>query len=559
MAETEWWRTAVVYQVYPRSFQDTNGDGFGDVKGITSRLDYLQQLGVDVIWVSPIFKSPQDDNGYDISDYQAIDPLFGSLADVDELIAEARKRDIKILMDLVVNHSSDEHAWFLESRSSKDNPKADWYIWRPAKPDGSVPNNWSSFFSGSAWQWDEQRGEYFLHLFSKKQPDLNWENADLRQAIYQMMNWWLDRGIAGFRMDVITLISKVPGLPDGEQGPNDEFGNGFPLTSNGPRLTEFLQEMHREVFAGREGTFTVGECPGFTPEAALTITDQSNRMLDMGFHFDHMGVDQGASKWERKPFVLTRLKGIFDRWQVVLAEKGWNSLYWDNHDQPRVVSRFGDDGEYRVLSAKALATLLHLHRGTPYIYQGEEFAMTNYPFTTIDTFSDLETLNHFATVQRDGGDEEAALAGYRFFGRDNARTPVQWDGSTQAGFTSGTPWLPVNPNYSEINAAAAVADPDSVFHHYRKLIALRHEDRVVSHGDYALLLPEDEQVYAFVRTLGTEGALVVVNVSSRPATASIDEPYASLDAKPISQNYPDSPELSGSMSLRPWEAVVWRW
>jgi oligo-1,6-glucosidase len=559
MTEQTWWKNAVAYQIYPRSFQDTNGDGFGDVQGIISRLDYLAELGVDVLWLSPIYKSPQDDNGYDISDYRDIDPLFGTLADVDELIAEAKARNIRIVMDLVVNHSSDEHAWFEESASSKDNPKADWYVWRDAKPDGSLPNNWGSFFSGPAWQWHPVRQQYFLHLFSKKQPDLNWENPDVRFAVYEMMNWWLDKGIAGFRMDVITFISKQPGYPDGPQNPGDEFGNGYLMSVNGPRLVEFLQEMHREVFANRSGTMTVGECPGFTTELALEVTNPANKMLDMGFHFDHMGVDQDGSKWNRIPFDLVKLKQILNHWQLGLGTVGWNSLYWDNHDQPRVLSRFGNDGEYRVESAKALATVLHMHRGTPYIYQGEELGMTNYPFKDISEFEDLETINHFETVTASGGDTEAALAGYRFFGRDNARTPVQWDASQHAGFTNGTPWLAVNPNFTEINAASQIKDEDSVFNHYKHLIALRHSDEVVALGDFEMLDLEDPNIYTIVRRHNDSGLIMLANLSDDCNMVNV--PVEILNKQPmlISQNLQDAAGLAESMELRPWEAVVYRW
>lgn len=556
---TPWWKNAVAYQIYPRSFQDSNGDGFGDVRGIISRLDYLADLGVDVLWLSPIYKSPQDDNGYDISDYREIDPLFGTLADVDELIAEAQSRGIRIIMDLVVNHSSDEHEWFIESASSKDNPKADWYYWADAKADGSPPNNWGSFFSGSAWHWHPIREQYFLHLFSKKQPDLNWENPDVRFAVYDMMNWWLDKGIAGFRMDVISFISKQPGLPDGPQNPGEEFGNGYLMSVNGPRMYEFLQEMHREVFAHREGTMTVGEMPGFTPEIALDVTDPSKKMLDMGFHFDHMGVDQSGSKWNQIPFDLVKLKAILGEWQEKLGTTGWNSLYWDNHDQPRVLSRFGNDHEYRVESAKCLATVLHMHRGTPYIYQGEELGMTNYPFKDISEFRDLETLNHHASVKASGGDTNQALAGYQFFGRDNARTPVQWDTTAQAGFSNAEPWIAVNPNYLEINAASQVKDPNSVWAHYKHLVELRHNDPVVALGEFEMLDKQDPHIYTIVRRLGSEGLIMFANLSDDCHFVSVPDEIVAKQPTLISQNLADAAAFAESMELRPWEAVVYRW
>ena len=442
-----WWKSAVVYQIYPRSFADSNGDGIGDLPGILDRLDYLSALGVDVLWLSPVYPSPQDDNGYDISDYQDVDPVFGTLADFDALLAAVHERGMKLVMDLVVNHTSDEHPWFEESRASRDSPKRDWYWWRP-----EPANDWSSFFSGSVWEPDPATGEHYLHLFSRKQPDLNWENPEVREAIYSMMRWWLDRGVDGFRMDVINFISKDPGLEYYESG---------------PRIHEFLQEMHREVFAGRDGLLTVGEMPGVTLEHAQRYTDPANGEVDMVFQFEHVDIDHGASKWEVHPLRLTDLKRSFGRWQRGLAERGWNSLYWNNHDQPRIVSRFGDDGAYRVRSAKLLGTVLHLHRGTPYVYQGEELGMTNAPFARIDDFRDIESLNHYAERVAAGRDPAAVLDTMRAMSRDNARTPMQWDASPHAGFTTGTPWIPVNPNHAEINAAAAVADPDSVFHHYR--------------------------------------------------------------------------------------------
>src|SRR3954452_3963071 len=474
-----WFRSAVVYQIYPRSFADSDGDGVGDLRGIIGRLDHVATLGVDVVWLSPIYASPQDDAGYDISDYQDIDPVFGTLADFDELLAGLHERGIKLIMDLVVNHTSDEHAWFAESRSSVDAPKRDWYWWRR-----SPPNDWRSFFSGPAWERDEATGEYYLHLFSRKQPDLNWENPEVREAIYAMMRWWLDRGVDGFRMDVINLISKPPGLPSGDS---------FALNAHGPRLHEFLQEMHREVFDGHDGLLTVGEMPGVTVEEARLFTDPARREVDMVFQFEHVQVDQGTSKWDHHPLRLTDLKATLGRWQAGLADVGWNSLYWNNHDQPRVVSRFGDDGAYRVRSAKLLATILHLHRGTPYVYQGEELGMTNAPLERVTDLRDIESLNHYAERVALGGDPQAVLAEIRPMSRDNARTPMQWDASAKAGFTTGEPWIAVNPNHAEITPAAAVAAPDSVYHHYRRLHELRHTEPVVALGDFTMLLARDER------------------------------------------------------------------
>ena len=575
----------MVYQVYPRSFQDSDGDGIGDLRGIEQRLDHLVALGVDVVWLSPVYRSPQDDNGYDISDYQDIDPMFGTLEDFDRLLAAAHDRGLRVVMDLVVNHSSDEHEWFLASRSARTDDKRDWYWWRPAREGmepgtpGAEPNNWRSFFGGSAWEFDEATGEYYLHLFSRKQPDLNWENPDVRRAVHDMMTWWLDRGVDGFRMDVINLISKVPGLPDGEVR-YGAYGDGSPFYTSGPRVHEFLQEMHREVFAGRpEQLLTVGETPGVTIEDGVLFTDPDRHEVDMVFQFEHVGLDHGESKWDVKPLRLTDLKATFGRWQAGLAERGWNSLYWNNHDQPRIVSRFGDDGVHRVASAKALALLLHLHRGTPYVYQGEELGMTNAGFTSIDQYQDIESLGHFHELVDTGVvTPEQMLASLRAMSRDNARTPVQWDASEHAGFTTGTPWLAVNPNHVEINAEAERADLGSVFHFYRRLIALRHDVPVVALGDFHLLLPEHEAVYAFTRALdrgpageGPDGAasagsgssrdelLVLVNVSG---TAQ-EVPAAVLagwdEADVLIATHDDAGAPSGStLTLRPWEGLVLR-
>ena len=524
MTESEWWRSAVVYQIYPRSFADSSGDGVGDLRGIAAHLDHLEALGVDVVWLSPVYRSPMDDNGYDISDYQDIDPLFGTLEDLDALIEDVHARGMKLVMDLVVNHTSDEHPWFVESRSSKDNPKRDWYWWRPAR-DGTVPgeqgaepNNWGSFFSGPAWEYDETTGEYYLHLFSRKQPDLNWENREVREAVFAMMRWWLDRGVDGFRMDVINMISKDPALPDGEVRPGEEYGQLGRSVIDGPRVHEFLSEMHDEVFAGLDrDLLLVGETPGVTVQEARKYTDPARREVDMVFQFDHVQVDRGASKWDVLPFDMRVLRRDLVQWQEGLAEVGWNSLYWDNHDQPRAVSRFGDDGACRVESAKLLATLQHLQRGTPYLYQGDELGMTNYPFTSIDQFNDIESINYFHESVRLGADPDDVLARLRVMSRDNGRTPMQWDDSPQAGFTTGTPWLAINPNHVEINAARQVGVPGSVFGHHRRLIALRHEEPAVVHGDFTMLLPDDEQLFAFTRAHEGTELVVVANFSGRPA------------------------------------------
>ncbi|OFQ99350.1 glycoside hydrolase family 13 protein [Alloscardovia sp. HMSC034E08] len=533
-----WWSNAVVYQIYPRSFQDTNGDGMGDLKGITSRLDYLADLGVDVLWLSPVFNSPQDDNGYDISDYQDIDPLFGTLADMDELLAQAHDRGLKVVMDLVVNHTSDEHAWFQASRDKSDE-HADWYIWRPTRAGftpgepGAEPNKWGSYFGGSAWQFDDKRGEYFLHQYSKKQPDLNWENPAVRKAVYAMMNWWMDRGIDGFRMDVITQISKpydangrLPGeegseLEDLPAGP-DGYSSPFPFCSDGPRVDEFLAEMRREVFAGRDGFLTVGEAPGITPERNEHITNPANGELDMLFLFEHVDVDcENGTKWNPIPLRLTELKRTLSEQQKAVKNSGWASLFFNNHDQPRAVSRWGDDStdETRARSAKALGLLLHMHRGTPYIYQGEELGMTNAHFTRLDQYRDLESINMYHQRVDEAGIQspESMMDALARRGRDNARTPMQWDASTYAGFTCETaqrPWIDVNANHVDINAAAEYDDPDSVYSFYKKLIELRHTNPVIAAGDWQLLDAANEQVYAFTRSL-EETVLVLVNVSGK--------------------------------------------
>ena len=560
--QNPWWHSAVVYQIYPRSFADADGDGMGDLRGIIEHLDHIAGLGVDVIWLSPVYPSPQDDNGYDISDYQGIEPVFGTLADFDELLTGVHARGMKLVMDLVVNHSSDEHAWFAESRSGKDSPKRDWYWWRPARDGmepgapGAEPTNWGSAFGGSAWEYDEASGEYFLHLFSRKQPDLNWENPAVREAIYAMMNWWLDRGVDGFRMDVIDHISKDTTLPDGALRPGTAYGDGGPHFLNGPRNHEFLHEMHQRVFAGRDELLTVGEMPGVTVDEAVKYTDPAREEVDMVFQFDHVWADRGADPWVLYPLRLTDLKAIFGRWQAGLAEVGWNSLYWNNHDQPRVVSRFGDDSpHYRERSAKMLGAVLHLHRGTPYVYQGEELGMTNTPFASIADFRDIEALGHYAqAVEHEGRSPEDVLTVLRARSRDNARTPMQWNAAPQAGFTSGTPWLAVNPNYPQINAEAAVKDEESVYHFYRRLIELRHEEPAVVYGDFTMLLPHDERLYAFTRAHGDTTLLVIGNFSGETVRAEIDDAAAWETAELLLTNAAPPQGLV----LQPWQAVIYR-
>jgi oligo-1,6-glucosidase len=555
-----WWKSAVVYQIYPRSFSDSNGDGIGDLPGIVSRLDYLAELGVDVVWLSPVYTSPQDDNGYDISDYTDIDPTFGSLADVDALIAGLHERGMKLVMDLVVNHTSDEHPWFVESRDPAS-PKRDWYWWRPARDGfepgtpGAEPTNWGAAFSGSAWQFDEASGEYFLHLFSPKQPDLNWENPEVREAVYAMMRWWVDRGVDGFRMDVINLISKPTELTDGEVPPGRPYASAF-VVANGHRLDEFLAEMNAGVGLDAQNLLTVGEMPGSSIATARAVTDPANHELNMVFTFEHVSLDQtpDGSKWDLAELPLPVLKANLAEWQDGLAEAGWNSLYWNNHDQPRAVSRFGDDSpEFRVASAKTLGTVLHLHRGTPYVYQGEEIGMTNSYFTDIAQYSDLESVNYHAEALSLGMEAETVMQSLSVKSRDNARTPMQWDDSSHAGFSEGIPWLPANPNYVVVNAHAAVEDPTSVFHHYKALIALRHSNPVVVDGRFALLAPDHDRLWAFTRTSADQTLLVLANLSAEPLELPTDGlPDRAGATLLLGTSSGDG--LSGT--LAPWESRV---
>lgn len=556
IVDKKWWKESVVYQIYPRSFMDSNGDGIGDLKGITSKLDYLKELGVDVIWLSPVYKSPNDDNGYDISDYQDIMDEFGTMADWEELLAGLHSRGMKLMMDLVVNHCSDEHKWFIESRQSKDNPYRDYYIWRPGK-DGQEPNNWTSFFSGSAWQYDETTDEYFLHLFSKKQPDLNWENPRLRKEIYDMMTWWLEKGVDGFRMDVINLISKVDGLPSTPGGKRYDWGGDYFM--NGPRVHEYLQEMNREVLS-KYDIITVGECPGAATSDAAQYANNDGTELNMIFTFEHMDLDSGpGGKWDLKPWKLLDLKENFSKWQKDLEGKGWNSLYLNNHDQPRMVSRFGDDKEYRVESAKMLATFLHMLQGTPYIYQGEEIGMVNVRFDSVDDYNDIEIKNMYREKVIEGGeDHNKVMESIYVKGRDNARTPMQWDNTENAGFTSGTPWLKLNPSYEEINVEKTLADSDSIFYYYQKLIKLRKEHEVIVYGTYNLQLADHEQIYAYTRTLGDEQLLVMCNFSGEHAEFMMPEHIQYGGSQLLIGNYAgQEDEVGSALTLKPYEARVY--
>ena len=547
-----WWKEAVIYQIYPRSFMDSNGDGIGDLQGIISRLDYLKYLGIDVIWLSPVYKSPNDDNGYDISDYQDIMDEFGTMEDFDALWSAAHERGIKIVMDLVVNHTSDEHKWFVESRKSTDNAYRDYYIWREGRDAQTPPNNWGSCFGGSAWQYEEATGMYYLHLFSKKQPDLNWDNPKVRQEVFDMMTWWCDKGIDGFRMDVISMISKTKEMPDGEVG--GLYGDFGPYCVHGPNVHKYLQEMNEKVLS-RYDIMTVGETAGVTTELAKQYAGENTRELNMVFQFEHVESDGKYGKWTDEKLPLTTLKKILSRWQTELYDQAWNSLFWDNHDQPRAVSRFGDDRpQYREMSAKMLATCLHMLQGTPYIYQGEELGMTNYPFTSPDDFRDIESVNAYREWCGEGSlSHEVFWPCITFKSRDNARTPMQWDDSEQAGFTAGTPWIAVNPNYKEINAKAETADPGSVFHYYRKLIALRKENPVMVYGKYEAMMEDSEELFVYTRTLEQEKLLVVCSFCDHETAFSIPAEFTGASCMITNTG---NAYTGAEVTLQPYEAFV---
>ena len=547
-----WWKEAVVYQIYPRSFMDSNGDGIGDLKGITSKLDYLKELGIDVIWLSPVYQSPNDDNGYDISDYQAIMEEFGTMEDFDEMLSEAHRRGLKIVMDLVVNHTSDEHRWFVESRKSEENPYHDYYIWREGKGEHEPPNNWGSCFGGSAWEYDENRKMYYLHLFSRKQPDLNWDNPKVRQEVFDMMTWWCEKGIDGFRMDVISMISKTKEMPDGEvQGLYGDYG---PYCVHGPNVHKYLKEMNEKVLS-KYDIMTVGETAGVTVEQAKCYAGEDARELNMVFQFEHVDAHGKYGKWTDERMPLCELKKTLSKWQTELYGKAWNSLFWDNHDQPRAVSRFGNDSpEYRNVSAKMLATCLHMMQGTPYVYQGEELGMTNYPFESPADFRDIESINAYREWCESGRvSHEIFWPCMKFTSRDNARTPVQWDDSLNAGFTSGTPWIQVNPNYKEINAKAEIADEDSVFHYYQKLIALRKQYPVIVYGKYELLFEKDENLYAYTRELDEEKLLTVCNFTDHEQVFEIPEEFRNAEC--LIANIPNAYEQK-KITMKPYEAFV---
>ena len=542
--EKKWWHDSVVYQIYPRSFKDSNNDGIGDLKGIISKLDYLKDLGIDVIWLSPVYKSPNVDNGYDISDYCDIMDEFGTMEDMKALINEANTRDIKIIMDLVVNHTSDEHMWFKEAVKSKDNPYRDFFVWRDPV-NGGVPNELKSNFGGSAWTLEETTGQYYLHLHDKRQPDLNWENENLRKEIYKMMNFWLELGIKGFRMDVIELIAKEP----------DKL-----ITQNGPKLHDYIQEMYRETF-GKYDVLTVGETWGATPEIGKLYSDPKRNELSMVFQFEVISLDkkQGKRKWDLAPLDFIAFKDTFRKWQVELYDKGWNSLFGNNHDLPRMVSRWGNDKEYRVESAKMLATMLHMQQGTPYIYQGEEIGMTNVKFPSINDYNDIEGLNMYKERIALGYSEKEVMESLYAKGRDNARTPMQWDDSENAGFTKGKPWLGINENYKYINVEKDKNSENSIFEYYKKLIKLRKEENVIKYGTFELLLKEHKEVFVYTRSYDNENLLVICNFYGNNITIDLGQEFKGRKAEILISNYNNNNILSSKIKLKPYETIVYKY
>ncbi|WP_102335392.1 alpha,alpha-phosphotrehalase [Salimicrobium jeotgali] len=550
METAPWWQKAVVYQIYPKSFNDTTGNGTGDIQGIIEKLDYIRELGADVIWLTPVYKSPQNDNGYDISDYFDIHEEYGTMEDFERLLDEAHQRGIKVIMDIVVNHTSTEHRWFKESQKSKDNPYRDYYIWKDPV-NGEKPTNWQSKFGGNAWKYDEETGQYYLHLFDVTQADLNWENEDVRRDVYDMMRHWAEKGIDGFRLDVINLVSKDQRFPD------DDTGDGRKFYTDGPRVHEFMHEMNREVFAPHD-LMTVGEMSSTTIDHCIKYTRPERQELSMTFNFHHLKVDYpNGEKWTKAPFDLQELKRILSEWQRGMHEGGgWNALFWCNHDQPRVVSRFGDDGEYRVTSAKMLSATMHMMKGTPYIYQGEEIGMPNPGFESIEEYRDVESLNSYEMMKEQGKSEEEIIGILKQKSRDNSRTPMQWNSGKNAGFTTGTPWIGVPDNYKYINAEKELQQEDSVFQHYQKLIRLRKEYDIITHGDYELLLEEDPSLFVYKRETEKERLVTVSNFYGTETKAALPERVQGEGVVLIS-NYNDPPSMSTSIDLRPYESVVY--
>ncbi|MBN2907936.1 alpha,alpha-phosphotrehalase [Polycladomyces sp. WAk] len=551
-----WWKKAVVYQIYPKSFKDTTGNGVGDLQGIIEKLDYLKTLGVDVIWLTPIYESPQRDNGYDISDYYRINPEYGTMETFERLLKQAHDKGIKVIMDIVVNHTSTEHPWFRDSARSRENPYRDFYIWKDGV-NGGPPNNWQSKFGGSAWQYDKRTGQYYLHLFDVTQADLNWENPELRERIYEMMRFWIDKGVDGFRLDVINLISKDQRFPDDTlETPLDD---GRKFYTDGPRIHEFLKEMNRRVFAGNPELLTVGEMSSTTIENCIKYTHPDEKELNMVFSFHHLKVDYpNGEKWVAADFDFLRLKRILSDWQYGMQRGGgWNALFWCNHDQPRVVSRFGDDRKYHKESAKMLATAIHLLQGTPFIYQGEEIGMTNPCFDNIEDYRDVESINAYHLLRAQGKDEKTVMAALKQKSRDNARTPMQWSSEENAGFSSGTPWIGLAPNYEEINVEQALKDPDSIFYHYQKLIRLRKEYDVIAYGDYEWILEDHPHIYAYLRHYRQETLLVINNFYGVETTFHLPE-HLNLGGRHriLISNYPDTENQLHHLKLRPYESVA---
>lgn len=549
-----WWKEAVAYQVYPRSFVDTNGDGIGDIQGVISKLDYLKELGIDVIWISPIYSSPNDDNGYDISDYKGIMDEFGTMEDFDQLLAEVHKRGMKLIMDLVINHTSDEHRWFIESRSSKENPYRDYYIWHPGKG-GKEPNNWESIFGGSAWEYDENTKEYFMHVFSRKQPDLNWENPKVRQELYEMVNWWLDKGIDGFRVDAISHIKKVPGFPDLPNPDKKKYVPSMKGHMNRDGIQVYLEELKQETFA-KYDIMTVGEANGVTVEQADEWVGEENGKFNMIFQFEHLDL------WGKSTdggLDIHALKKTLTKWQKGLEGMGWNALFLENHDQPRSVSTWGNDKELRDKSAKCLATMYFLMQGTPFIYQGQEIGMTNVQFDKIEDYNDVAIKNLYKNEREEGKSHDEVMEIIWKNGRDNSRTPMQWSDGVQAGFTTGTPWLKVNPNHKEINVEKALKDPDSIYHYYKKLIRLRKESETLVYGNYDLILENDDQIYAYTRTLGDETIVVITNLFPEAAEFVWPKSVQANKAELCISNYQVQTDQDvTTISLRPYEARVYR-
>ncbi|PJN53017.1 Trehalose-6-phosphate hydrolase [Paenibacillus sp. GM1FR] len=559
---SSWWKTSTVYQVYPKSFNDTTGSGTGDIRGLTEKLDYLQHLGIDIVWLQPVYVSPQHDNGYDVADYYRINPDYGTMEDFDELLKGLKARDMKLMIDIVVNHSSTDHEWFQQSRSSKDNPYRDYYIWKDPAPDGGVPNNWQSKFGGPAWQYDEQTEQYFLTLFDKTQADLNWENEEVRKAVRDMIKFWADKGVDGFRMDVINLISKDQRFPDDDGSVSP--GDGRKYYTDGPRVHEYITEMYDEVF-GPYNMVTVGEMSSTTLEHCIQYSNPASREFSMTFNFHHLKVDYpNGQKWELMPYDFEAMKQLFSEWQTGMqAGGGWNALFLNNHDQPRALSRFADDGDYRAESAKMLATTIHGMQGTPYVYQGEEIGMPNPVWNDVSEFRDIESTNMYRLLQEERGKSaEEAFNIVKERSRDNSRTPMQWNGSKNAGFTSGTPWLKVDERYPSIHVEQQLADPDSIYYHYRKLIALRKQVNVLIDGLYEQLDDAHPDVFAYARTNGNETLIVVSNFSKRDVTFSLPEAVwndhiASKSAELLIGNTEAAPVLTQEISLSPYASYMW--